>query len=91
MDRLRELIDRQEVDEEFARYQIALVEGQLEELQDDLVKLQRSHPELLTYAAEQVRDELLAIESDTYAEFIRAGQLKDELAPLLQDVLPQNA
>jgi len=89
LDRLRELIERQEVDEEFARYQIALVEGQLEELQEDLVKLQRSNPELLTYAAEQIRDELLAIESDTYAEFIRAGQLKDELAPLLQDVLPQ--
>ena len=89
LDRLKELIGRQEVDEEFARYQIALVEGQLEELQEDLIKLQRSNPEILTYAAEQVRDELLAIESDTYAEFIRAGQLKDELAPLLQDVLPQ--
>ncbi len=89
LDRLRELIERQEVDEEFARYQIALVEGQLEELQEDLTKLQRSNPEILNFAAEQVRNELLAIESDTYAEFIRAGQLKDELAPLLQDVLPQ--
>ncbi|MEL7069903.1 MAG: sodium:proton antiporter [Cyanobacteria bacterium J06581_3] len=89
LDRLKQLIERQEVDEEFARYQIALVEGQLEEIQEDLVKLQRSNPEILEYAAEQVRDELLAIESDTYAEFIRAGQLKDELAPLLQDVLPQ--
>ncbi|WP_121968002.1 sodium:proton antiporter [Leptolyngbya sp. BC1307] len=89
LDRLRELIERQEVDKEFARYQIALVEGQLEELQEDLTKLQRSNPEILNFAAEQVRNELLAIESDTYAEFIRAGQLKDELAPLLQDVLPQ--
>ena len=89
LDRLKELIERQEVDEEFARYQIALVEGQLEEIQEDMTKLQRSHPEILEYAAEQIRDELLAIESDTYAEFIRAGQLKDELATLLQDVLPQ--
>lgn len=91
LDRLKELIERQEVDEEFARYQIALVEGQLEEIQEDMVKLTRSHPEIMEYAAEQIRDELLAIESDTYAEFIRAGQLKDELAPLLQDVLPQEA
>ncbi len=91
LDRLKELIERQEVDEEFARYQIALVEGQLDKIQEDLVQLQRANPEILEYAAEQVRDELLAIESDTYAEFIRAGQLKDELAPLLQDVLPQNA
>jgi len=88
LDRLKELIERQEVDAEFARYQIALVEGQLDEIKEDLLKLQRSNPEVLEYAAEQVRDELLAIESDTYAEFIRAGQLKDELAPLLQDVLP---
>ena len=89
LDRLKELVERQEVDEEFARYQMALVDGQLDELKEDLVKLQRSNPEILEYAAEQVRDELLAIESDTYAEFIRAGQLKDELAPLLTDVLPQ--
>ena len=89
LDRLKELIERQEVDEEFARYQMALVDGQLDELKEDLDKLQKSNPELLTYAAEQIRDELLAIESDTYAEFIRAGQLKDELAPLLTDVLPQ--
>lgn len=91
LDRLKELIERQEVDEEFARYQMALVDGQLDELKEDLEKLQRSNPELLEYAAEQIRDELLAIESDTYAEFIRAGQLKDELAPLLTDVLPQQA
>ncbi len=89
LDRLKELIERQEVDEEFARYQMALVAGQLEELQEDLINLQKANPEVSAYAAEQIRDELLAIESDTYAEFIRAGQLKDELAPLLQDVLPQ--
>ncbi len=89
LDRLKELVERQEVDEEFARYQMALVDGQLEELQEDLTKLQQSNPEIVSFAAEQVRNELLAIESDTYAEFIRAGQLKDELAPLLQDVLPK--
>ncbi|MBE9077599.1 cation:proton antiporter [Romeria aff. gracilis LEGE 07310] len=89
LDRLRQLIQRQEVDEEYAKYQIALVEGQLEELQDDVQQLTRQNPEILTFAAEQVRDELMAIESDTYAEFIRAGQLKDELSPLLPNVLPE--
>ena len=49
--------------------------------------MQTSYPDLQTFAAEQVKEELLAIESDTYAELIRAGQLKDELAPLLQEVL----
>jgi CPA1 family monovalent cation:H+ antiporter len=33
-------------------------------------------PQSGVYASNQLRDELLAIESDTYAEFIRAGQLK---------------
>ncbi|MBX2864380.1 MAG: sodium:proton antiporter [Leptolyngbyaceae cyanobacterium MAG.088] len=85
--RVKELMERQEVDDEFGRYQLALVEGQVDKLQEEMQKMQASHPELQTFAAEQVKEELLAIESDTYAEFIRAGQLKDELAPLLQDVL----
>ncbi|MEM9487042.1 MAG: cation:proton antiporter, partial [Cyanobacteria bacterium P01_F01_bin.116] len=85
--RVKELIERQEVDTEFGRYQLALVEGQVEKLQEEMQKMQASNPEINSFAAEQVKEELLAIESDTYAEFIRAGQLKDELAPLLQDVL----
>jgi monovalent cation:H+ antiporter, CPA1 family len=87
LDRLNQLIERQEIDEELARYQIALVSAQLEDVKKDLVTLKKSNPEILIYAAEQIRDELLAIESDTYAEFIRTGQLKDEIAPLLPDVL----
>jgi monovalent cation:H+ antiporter, CPA1 family len=87
LDRLHQLIERQEIDETLARNQIALVKGQLAEIQADLATLKQSNPEILVYAAEQVRDELLAIESDTYAEFIRTGQLNDELAPLLEDLL----
>jgi monovalent cation:H+ antiporter, CPA1 family len=87
LDRLNQLIERQEIDETLARDQIALVKGQLEEIQADLATLKQSNPEILVYAAEQVRDELLAIESDTYAEFIRTGQLNDELAPLLEGLL----
>ncbi|NEQ55457.1 MAG: sodium:proton antiporter, partial [Leptolyngbya sp. SIO3F4] len=85
--RVKELIERQEVDAEFGRYQLALVEGQVEKLQEEMKKMQSSNPDLQAFAAEQIKEELLAIESDTYAEFIRAGQIKDELAPLLQDVL----
>jgi CPA1 family monovalent cation:H+ antiporter len=84
-------LTRQEIDGEFGRYQLALVEGQLAEVKTEIENLQRSHPEIQAFATEQIREELLAIESDTYAEFIRAGQLKDELAPLLQTVLPEDA
>lgn len=41
--------------------------------------------------AEQLRTELLAIEGDAYAEFVRAGWLNKELAPLLQQVSDSQA
>ncbi|MBE9069088.1 sodium:proton antiporter, partial [Leptolyngbya cf. ectocarpi LEGE 11479] len=87
INRVKELMERQEVDDEFGRYQLALVQGQVDKLQEEMQAMQVSNPDLQEFAAEQIREELLAIESDTYAEFIRAGQLKNELAPLLQDVL----
>ncbi|MEO0396399.1 MAG: sodium:proton antiporter [Cyanobacteria bacterium P01_A01_bin.137] len=85
--RIKELMERQEVDAEFGRYQLALVEGQVEKLQEKMQKMRATNPDLQAFASEQLKEELLAIESDTYAEFIRAGQIKDELAPLLQKVL----
>ncbi len=87
VERLGELLERQEIEPEFGRYQMALVEGQLKEIKDEITSIRRQNPDVQALATEQVKEELLAIESDTYAEFIRAGQLKDELAPLLQDVL----
>ncbi|MEO0349228.1 MAG: sodium:proton antiporter [Cyanobacteria bacterium P01_A01_bin.15] len=87
MTRVKELMERQEIEDEFGRYQLALVEGQVKKLREEMRTMQVNNPDLESFAAEQVKEELLAIESDTYAEFIRAGQIKDELAPLLQDVL----
>jgi CPA1 family monovalent cation:H+ antiporter len=88
MKRLNEIKVNQEFDPEFVGYQIALVEGQLEEVQEKLARLETQNETIRDFATEQLKEELLAIESDTYAEFIRAGQLKDELTPLLQSVLP---
>jgi CPA1 family monovalent cation:H+ antiporter len=78
----------QEFDPEFVGYQTALVEGQLEEVKEKLAKLEQQSDAIRDFASEQLREELLAIEADTYAEFIRAGQLKEDLTPLLQTVLP---
>ncbi|HEY9736322.1 MAG TPA: sodium:proton antiporter [Trichocoleus sp.] len=88
MERLREIKASEAIDPEFAGYQMALVEGQLEEVREKMQRLEQRYDEVRQLAVEQLREELLAIESDTYAELIRAGQLKDELAPLLQGVLP---
>jgi CPA1 family monovalent cation:H+ antiporter len=88
MQRLDEMKANQEFDLEFVGYQTALVEGQLEEVKEKLAKLEQQSDAIRDFASEQLREELLAIEADTYAEFIRAGQLKEDLTPLLQTVLP---
>jgi monovalent cation:H+ antiporter, CPA1 family len=88
MQRLEEIKENQEFDPEFVGYQMALVDGQLDEVKEKIALLEQRNDLIRTYALEQLREELLAIEADTYAEFIRAGQLKDDLAPLLETVLP---
>jgi monovalent cation:H+ antiporter, CPA1 family len=78
---------RPEIDPEFYRYQVALVKGQLEDIEKDLHQLQKDYPQLRTLTVDQLRQELLAIEADTYAEFVRAGRLGRELAPFLPGLL----
>jgi CPA1 family monovalent cation:H+ antiporter len=87
LDRLKQVDKRPEIEPEFYRYQTALVKGQLDSLQAEINQLKREYPQMQEYAIEQLRDELLAIEADTYAEFVRAGQLNNELSPFLQEVL----
>ncbi len=87
LDRLKQVDKRPEIEPEFYRYQTALVKGQLDSLQAEINQLQQEYPQMQEYAIEQLRDELLAIEADTYAEFVQAGQLNNELSPFLQKVL----
>ena len=72
------------IEQEFVRYQQALVKGEITRLEKELDTLQDENPDLRTYAAEQFKLELLATEAETYAEFVRAGRLNRELAPFLQ-------
>lgn len=72
---------------EFLRYQEKLVTGEIAELQTKIDKLHHEYPNLQNFTTEQFRDELLAIEADTYAEFVKSGRLNKELAPMLEDVL----
>lgn len=74
------------IEPEFYRYQTALVEGQLTKLESELDEMQKKCPELKEFTADQLKEELLAIEADTYAEFVRAGRLNKELAPFLAEV-----
>lgn len=81
--------ERPRVDSEFCRLQESLIKGKLNNIEEKIDVLQDEYPNLRKFAMEQLRDELLAVEADTYAEFVRSGRLNRELAPLLQDVLEE--
>jgi monovalent cation:H+ antiporter, CPA1 family len=81
---LIEIEGRPELDQEFYRLQRSLVKGELERMETDIDTLLDEHPNLRSFTTEQLRSELLAIEADTYAEFVRAGRLNRELSPMLQ-------
>ncbi len=72
---------------EFARYQEALIEGKIEQMEAEIQQLQQKYPNLQDFAVEQLQAELLAIEADSYAQFVRTGRLSKELAPLIQEGL----
>ncbi|MBD2196110.1 MULTISPECIES: cation:proton antiporter [Calothrix] len=72
---------------EFYRYQEALIKGEIGNLQIEIDKLQKEYPNLQDFTLEQFREELFAIEADTYAEFVKSGRLSKDLAPMLQEVL----
>jgi monovalent cation:H+ antiporter, CPA1 family len=76
--------DRPAIEPEFYRYQESLIKGELVRLEEAIETLHDEHPDLRTFAAEQFKLELLTIEADAYAEFVRSGQLNRELAPFLQ-------
>jgi CPA1 family monovalent cation:H+ antiporter len=74
---------------EFYHYQKSLVQGELARLQAEIDKLQDEYPDLQSFGVEQLHKELLAIEAETYAEFVRAGRLNRELSPFLQEISNQ--
>jgi CPA1 family monovalent cation:H+ antiporter len=84
---LSKLEDAPEVEAEFYRYEQKLVKGQLESVEAEIETLLRDHPQLQALDLEQLREQLLDIEADTYAEFIRSGRLSTNLSPLLQEIL----
>jgi CPA1 family monovalent cation:H+ antiporter len=87
IDHLGTIADRRELEPSFFQYELALVKGQLNSVQEEIEKLQTQHPQFQDLIIESIREELLAIESDTYAEFIRSGKLKDSVSPVLQEAL----
>jgi monovalent cation:H+ antiporter, CPA1 family len=87
LDRVLQHLDRVNkrpgIDREFIRYQERLITGELSRLKEEIEQLPKEHPDLQDLTNEQLRQELMATEADTYAEFVQAGRLNKELAPFL--------
>ena len=76
-----------EIDPEYYRYQQGLVKGELQSIEEKIRKMQQEHDNLRSLTIEQLQEQLLDIEADTYAEFIRVGKLNENLSPLLQEIM----
>ncbi len=74
------------VDPEFCRYQTSLLKGEIDQISVTVERLLDEHPNLREYMNERLQEELFAVEVDTYAKLVRAGQLTRELSPLLEEM-----
>jgi CPA1 family monovalent cation:H+ antiporter len=64
----------------------AEVRQQLAQLQDESSKLCQQDPDLREIGAQQLQQDLFAIETTTYTEFVRSGRLNQELSGLLDPI-----
>jgi monovalent cation:H+ antiporter, CPA1 family len=82
--------DRPENEPSYYKRQIASVQDQLRAFQDDIERLREQYPQLEEFSAQQHQEKLLAIETATYAKFVREGLLKYSLSPLLENGFPKH-
>jgi len=65
----------------------ALVNSKLLEIEQQIQTLQTQYPQVKSLDFEQLGEQLLDIEADTYAEFIRSGRLSNNPYPILKEIL----
>lgn len=74
--------------EQFHR-ELEFVKGNLEKTKQDLADLREAHPNLEDLILQQHREQLMAIESSTFANFVQAGLLKEippsVIGPVFED------
>jgi CPA1 family monovalent cation:H+ antiporter len=83
LQRLTAIEEHPKIETEFYNCQVALVKGELTRLEEGIVQLHNEYPNLITFITDQLREELLAIEAGTYAEFVHIGRLDQELSLFL--------
>ncbi|MBR8832433.1 MAG: Na(+)/H(+) antiporter ApNhaP [Chroococcopsis gigantea SAG 12.99] len=72
------------------RLERELITEQLISVQEEIKKLNSEYPQLQLLTTEYLKETLLDIEADTYAELIRAGRLTTNVSPVLQEILSKN-
>jgi CPA1 family monovalent cation:H+ antiporter len=80
---LAEAVRKQEIDAEFYRYQAELVKGELEKIQSKLDEMEEKYLQLQELSIKMTLEDMIDIEADTYAEFIRSGKLNNQISPIL--------
>lgn len=78
-----------DIEAETYQYQRMVVKEQLENLEEKIVNLKTQYPQLRSLDLEQIQQNLLDIEANTYAEFIRAGRLNNNLSPFVREFLAE--
>lgn len=84
LEHLHQMEQRPGVDPEFCRHQESIVKGEIERLHQETETLQAEHSHLKEFSKEQLHQELLDVEAETYAELVQSGKLDRDLDPLLQ-------
>jgi monovalent cation:H+ antiporter, CPA1 family len=86
LDYLAKLDNSPGIDAELYFKEKELIQEQLKTVEASIEQLQSENDRLRSIDMEQLREQLLEIEADTYAEFIRAGRLNNNPSPLLQEI-----
>ncbi|NJL47024.1 MAG: Na+/H+ antiporter [Leptolyngbyaceae cyanobacterium SM2_5_2] len=86
LDYLQQAEDRPGLDTSFYTTQTQLIKEELTSIEQRIEQLKVDHPDFKELAAQQLISELQALEAETYAELMKAGQLNEILAPLLGDL-----
>lgn len=86
LNRLSQIINRNEIEPEFYDGMKTYIHEELKFLQSEINRMHEQYPQLRDLTIERVQDDLVAIEADTYADFVRSGRLQEVPASLLQKV-----
>ncbi|EDZ94511.1 MAG: cation:proton antiporter [Limnospira sp. PMC 1291.21] len=86
---LSQSVVKQELDPDAYQHQAQLIKSKLEAITTKTQQLLSQEPKLQELTIELLQEELVDIEAETYAEFVRSGRLNTQLSTLLSEVMEE--